>query len=75
MNIQQGQFWRYIGPGEGRGLAHLVTGFVDGDVCTISEFTNHWFGAGAHGGYMWAGPIKQFGKEFEPIAGASAKAA
>lgn len=60
--IMPGKRFRYVGPGEGRGLGHTVVDVSDGMVVTWSD-PSGWFGGG---GQSWFGPLDIFAKHFRP---------
>lgn len=62
INIKQGQWWTYNGPGDGKGVKHYVTMIKGGTVTTCSEPSRD----PECGGDMWDGPVDVFIQHFKP---------
>jgi hypothetical protein len=62
--IQLKTWWVYVGPGDGRGLRHLVTGVDGGNVVTWSEPSKN----PEIGGWAWLGSADDFLQQFKPCA-------
>jgi hypothetical protein len=56
LKIEKGQWWKYFGPGDGKGMKHMITGIEDGNVTTCSEPSRD----PEEGGMMWDGPADVF---------------
>lgn len=58
----------YVGPGDGKGVVHTVTGFIDSGhaIPEIATFSD----SGPTGaGFMWLGDVKDFREQFRPVPG------
>ena len=60
--IKKGGWWTYHGPGEGKGLKHMITGTDGGNVTTWSEPSRESY----EGGMSWNGPVDVFIQHFRP---------
>ena len=69
MNIvlKQGTRWIYVGPGDGKGVAHTVTLVLNsGDPKNPEIIT--WSDSNSNGeGLSWSGPYQDFVRQFKPV--------
>lgn len=62
--ITKNSLWLYAGPGDGKGLKHMVLGVEHGNVTTWSEPDRD----PENGGYSWRGSADDFIQQFKPCA-------
>jgi hypothetical protein len=62
MQIAPKSQWRYVGPGEGKQLIHVVLISEPHEIVTWCDDT-----AGAAGGWSWLGDSDEFLKQFKPL--------
>ena len=62
VRIEKQTWWKYCGPGEGKGMKHMVVGVENGNVTTWSEASRN----PDEGGMAWDGPADVFIQHFRP---------